>query len=136
MCNELDQNGAARRKFLMQRGKFAAVPPPTILTLQSLSDQSYATATSGGGHGGKGGGSAGMGAQATLAAAIAGAAMAAAKNTKATRKNSAATSSTGFSDIASRHVDDGRVIHDKPCRCSGRRSCLRRNGEAVGLGLV
>jgi hypothetical protein len=46
-----------RRKFLAQCGKFAILTPPAITVLLSMTDQSFAHASSGGGGygGGKGG---------------------------------------------------------------------------------
>ncbi len=45
-----------RRKFLTQCGKFAILTPPAITVLLSMTDQSFAHASSGGGgYGGKGG---------------------------------------------------------------------------------
>ena len=48
---------AGRRKFLAQCGKFAVLTPPAITMLLSMTEQSFAHASSGGGGygGGKGG---------------------------------------------------------------------------------
>lgn len=45
-----------RRKFLAACGKFAAITPPALTTLLSISLNSEAVAKSGGGHGGPSGG--------------------------------------------------------------------------------
>jgi hypothetical protein len=50
-----DRQEAARREFLRKCGKLAAVTPPAITLLLSMSDRSFASASSGSGgrHGGQ-----------------------------------------------------------------------------------
>ncbi len=51
---QADAHAAARRRFLVNCGKFAVVTPPVVSLMLSASERSYATVGSGGGRGARG----------------------------------------------------------------------------------